>query len=78
MLSDKKSNQAAAHPPKGRSHPGSPSVARRSPRSRDIKAALTRRPMGGEAGADVCHLGIVARKVDSDTGYQCETGRYGE
>jgi len=32
-------------------------VARRSPTSRDVKAALTRVPREGEAGADFCLLG---------------------
>lgn len=41
-----------AQPPRiTRDHPGSPRVARRSPGSRDLKAALTRGPMGDEAGA---------------------------
>ena len=62
MVSDnrriRQQNQAAAHPREGRSHPGSPSFARQSPRSRDNRAALTRCPIGGEVGADCCLLGM--------------------
>ena len=58
MLSDKNSNQAAARPPpRGRSHPGSPRLARRSPASREDKAALTLDPVRGEVGADILRLG---------------------
>ena len=61
MVSVKNSNQAAAPPPpRGvvtQDHPGSPSVARRSPASRENKAALTLDPVGDEAGADILRLG---------------------
>ena len=55
MLSDKNSNQAAAHLPlRGRSRLVSPRLARQSPALREDKAALTLDPVGGEAGADFC------------------------
>jgi len=61
MVSDKNRNQAAAHHLQGgavtQDHPGSPRLARRTPASRENKAALTQVPVGGEAGADFCHLG---------------------
>ena len=48
------------HSPVKGSHSGSPSFARRSPKSRDHRAAPTRSPIGGEAGgeagADFCLL----------------------
>ena len=69
MISDNNSNQAAAPPlPSGRGHqgspritqdhPGAPRLARRSPASRENKAALTLDLVGGEVGADFCLLGM--------------------
>ena len=49
-----------AQPPRFTRSPDHP-IARRSPRSRDVKAALTRSPMRGEVGADFCLLGMRAQ-----------------
>ena len=57
MISDKNSNQAAAHPLGLSAVTGSPRLAPRTPTSCESKAALTLCSEGREAGVDFCRLG---------------------
>ena len=71
MISDKNKNHAVAHSPsKGAQSSGSPRLARRSPASRDNKAALTLGPVGDEAGADSVFLAFFI-----SASFQCQRRR---